>query len=91
MKIFTGFVLVVLFIAIMPLHLTNAYLRTSNFDRVVVKQGDNVWTIAEKYTREHKEVRELAAAIHEVNALNREGRVVPGQVLKVPVLVDSHN
>ena len=91
MKIFAGFILVVVLIASMPLHLTNAYLRTSNFDKVVVRQGDNVWSIAEKYASEHKEVRELAAAIHEVNALNREGRVVPGQVLKVPVLADSHN
>ena len=91
MKIITGCFLVLLLIALSPLHLSNAYLRASTFDKVTVQQGDDVWSIAEKYARNNTEIRKLTQAIHEVNALDHEGRLVPGQVLKVPLLADSQN
>jgi LysM domain. len=90
MKIGTGILLVVFLIALAPLHLSNAYLRADRFDTVVVKPGESVWAIAEKYAGENKQVKELAVAIHEVNSLDSEGRVVPGQVIKVPVLAELH-
>lgn len=91
MKKIIGCVLVLVIFALGPQHLSNAYLRASHFDEVIVQQGDDVWSIAQKYVHENDKTRELAKAIHEVNALDKEGRIIPGQVLKIPVLANAQN
>lgn len=78
--------LVLVLMAVSPLHLGNAYLRTSRFDTVTVVRGENVWTIAERYAKKSDEVPEMAEAIIEVNALDREAHVREGQQLRIPVI-----
>jgi len=77
-----GLLLIVLLIAgVSPLNLSNEYLRTDDFDIVTVKSGENVWSIAE----DDKSVRDLATAIHEINALDNDARIEAGQKIKVPM------
>ncbi|MBQ1890687.1 MAG: LysM peptidoglycan-binding domain-containing protein, partial [Selenomonas sp.] len=55
--------------AFMPFHLTNDYLRSSDFDTVTIKQNDSVWSLAARYTTNEKRAAELRQAIIEVNGL----------------------
>jgi len=81
-----GLLLIVLLVAwVSPLNLSNEYLRTDDFDIVTVKSGENVWSIAERYAVDDKSVRDLATAIHEINALDNDARIEAGQKIKVPM------
>lgn len=87
MKKLMGIILLVLvMLAVSPLHLGNAYLRTSRFDTVTVVRGENVWLIAERYAKKADEVPEVAEAIIEVNSLDSEARIREGQQLRIPVI-----
>ena len=87
MKKLMGIILMVLMIMLAsPLHLGNAYLRTSRFDVVKVERGESVWTIAEKYAKDSSEVSEMAVAIIEVNGLDNEGSIKAGQKIRIPII-----
>ena len=72
--------------AISPLHLGNAFLRSTDFDTVEVARKDSVWTIAARYTAKSEDAKELAEAIIEVNALSADGGLRAGQMLRVPII-----
>ena len=79
--------LLVFIIGMAPLHLTNAYLRSSEFDLVLVQQNESVWSIAERYTSDPEHTAKLMQAIVEINDLDAEKKLLlPGQQLKIPVL-----
>lgn len=87
MKKMMGTVLAVIWVIFFsPLHLTNAYLRSSAFDTITVERQETVWQIAERYTEDQKNIRSLVEAIIEVNALSPDGAIRAGQRLRVPVL-----
>ncbi|WP_459128847.1 LysM peptidoglycan-binding domain-containing protein [Guggenheimella bovis] len=50
---------------------------------IVVKPGDTVWSIA-KTISSTSDVRALTDEIILINALGAEGKIVPGQELKLP-------
>ena len=79
--VFLGFLL-----AMAPLHLSNVYLRSADFEVVTVGQNDSVWSIAERYTTDTDQTGNLREAIIEVNDLKGENALRFGQTLRVPVL-----
>ena len=84
-----GFVLSVfalIWMGMSALHLTNPYLRSSEFVEVSVSRGENVWTIARKYTTKETMAEQLEEAIIEVNGLAPDGAVTAGRRLRVPIL-----
>ena len=86
MKKFAGILLVLFLLGMAPLHLSNAYLRSADFDTVVIHNNESVWNVAQRYTTENKDTARLVEAITEVNGLDAEANVRNGQQLKVPVL-----
>ena len=72
--------------AVSPLHLGNAFLRSTDFDTVEVARKDSVWTIAARYTAKSEDAKDLAEAIIEVNGLPSDGGLRAGQKLRVPIL-----
>ncbi|HWR39754.1 MAG TPA: LysM domain-containing protein [Patescibacteria group bacterium] len=50
-----------------------------------VAPGDSVWSIAARLAAPREDVRELVFAIREINQLDKNARIQPGQVLKIPV------
>ncbi len=79
------FLLIFALWSITPLANSNAYLASSVYGSIAVKSGDTVWGIATKYVTDQEDVRQLAQAIKEVNGLNNNVQIFPGQVLKVPL------
>lgn len=78
---------VMILIAVSPLHLTNEYLRSNTFDRVEIQQGEDIQSVARRYTRDETRVRELQQAIIDVNDLNPDGSGLrQGQELLIPLL-----
>jgi LysM repeat protein len=51
---------------------------------VYVSQGDSVWSIAAKYTSDKDDIRKLITAIQQLNGLNKDMAIYPGQALKIP-------
>lgn len=64
---------------------SDAYLKTSTYDIVHVKAGDTLWDIAAHYTTEKDDIRNLTYAIAELNQLNKNAQIYPGQTLKIPI------
>ena len=84
-----GFILgvfVLIWMGVSALHLTNPYLRSSEFVEVNVTRGESVWAIARKYAAKETMAEELQEAIIEVNNLPPDGAVHAGRRLRVPVL-----
>ena len=80
----------ILFMMMMPFHLTNAYLHSSDFDTVIIKHDDSVWELAHRYTNDEKQAAELQQAIIDVNGLQPDGSgLIAGQNIQVPVLKRS--
>ena len=52
-----------IWMVVSSLHLTNPYLRSSEFMEISVERGDSVWTIARKYTTKESMAQELEEAI----------------------------
>lgn len=71
--------------SITPLANSNAYLKSHTYDTVQVSAGDTLWGIAAHYTTEKDDIRELTYAITELNKLNKNAQIYPGQTLKIPV------
>lgn len=91
-KLLPFVVAVLLFAVVSPFHLTNDYLRSSDFDTVTIKQNDSVWSLAARYTTNEKRAAELRQAIIEVNGLAPDGSGLRlGQQLQVPVLGRSES
>ena len=68
-----------------PLVNSNAYMGVRNYTTFHVKSGDTVWGIAANYVTARDDIRDLTQAITELNGLNHNARIYPGQVLKVPM------
>jgi len=63
---------------------SNVYLSSAKYEVRQVRPGDTVWQIAAQYVDSGDDIRDLVAAISQVNNLDRNARLSPGQVLKVP-------
>ena len=84
-----GFVLGVfalIWMGVSALHLTNPYLRSSDFIEISVARGENIRIIARKYTTREVMAEQLEEAIIEVNGLTPDGTVYAGRRLWIPVL-----
>lgn len=81
-----GAVMLLFLVLTAPLGLSNEYLRSGDFDMVTVKPNESVWSIAARYTVDEGQAEELREAIIEVNALQEDGRMHAGQVIRVPVI-----
>ena len=75
-----------IWMGISALHLTNPYLRSADFIEVQVSRGENVWSIARRYTTRETMAEQLEEAIIEVNGLAPDGSVAAGRRLRVPVI-----
>lgn len=71
--------------SITPLVNSNGYTTVSKYTTIQVKAGDSVWSIATKYVTDRDDIRELTQAMQQVNGLQHNGQIFPGQVLKVPL------
>lgn len=69
-----------------PFNLTNSYLRASEFDTVVLQQGDTVETIAGRYTSDSSQLEELTVAIKEINDIKSDRDMRVGRRLQIPVI-----
>lgn len=85
MKILLILSLIISLWSITPLVNSNAYLDAGAYAIVSVKSGDTVWGIAAKYVTDKDDIRNLSHAIKQLNGLNNNMQILPGQVLKVPV------
>jgi hypothetical protein len=81
--------LLLLLVWVAPLHLSNVYLRSSDFDIVTIHTNENVWSVAERYTSDTEHTVRLMEAIVEINGLDHEASVYAGQQIKVPVLAKA--
>ncbi len=81
-----GIAVLICTMAVAPLRLGNAYLRSGDFDMVRVERHECVWDIASRYTTNAQDVRALVEAIIAVNGLTDDGALRAGQSLRVPVL-----
>ena len=79
-------VFALIWMGVSALHLTNPYLRSSEFIEVNVSRGENIWTIARKYATKETMAEQLEEAIIEVNGLAPDGAVSVGRRLQIPVL-----
>lgn len=73
---------------ITPLASSNPYLDVGTYVNICVKSGDTVWSIAAKYVTDRDDIRDLTQAIKQVNGLNNNIQIFPGQVLKVPMKIN---
>lgn len=75
-----------------PLNLSNAYLRCTDFDMITIQENDTLWSIAGHYTADEELAADLREAIIEVNGLESDGKLLVGQVIRVPILTEAeHN
>lgn len=68
-----------------PLASSDAYMNASTYVTIQVRSGDSVWSIAAKYVTDRDDIRDLTYAINQLNGLQRNGQIFPGQVLKIPL------
>lgn len=64
---------------------TDNYAQASHHQIVTVRSGDSVWSIATNYTSNKEDIRELIAAIKQINHLDNNLQIRPGQELKIPI------
>lgn len=84
-KVLLVFSLIVALWSIAPLASSNGYMDVSRYETFQVKYGDSVWNIAAKYVTDKDDIRELTQAINQVNGLQKNSQIFPGQVLKIPI------
>lgn len=77
--------LALVLLGIAPLAISRAFVDTTTYQLVYVNPGDTVWQIAAKYATDKDDIREIIYNIRQINKLNNNAQVYPGQVLKVPV------
>ncbi|ERL03285.1 LysM peptidoglycan-binding domain-containing protein [Mitsuokella sp. oral taxon 131] len=83
------FIIVGVLLIASPLHLSNRYLRASDFDVVIVQEDENASAIALRYTNDTAQAKRLCEAIIDINALTPDGALRAGQSLRIPVLARS--
>ncbi len=76
---------IVLVWSVAPMVNSNGYLSSSTYETTYVKYGDTLWGIASRYATEKDDIRQLTYAIMEINKLNQNAQIYPGQILKIPV------
>ena len=79
-------IMLIAFAALGPLHLNNAYLRSSSFDTVTIRQGESLHTLADKYTVNAGDKEKLVEAICDINNIPADSVLQTGRRLQVPVL-----
>lgn len=84
-RILLVFSLLVALWSVAPLASSNGYLDVNRYGTVQVKSGDSVWSIAAKYVTDKDDIRELTQAINQLNGLQKNSQIFPGQVLKIPL------
>jgi len=87
-KIVLVFSLIIALWSITPLASSNPYLTVDTYVNIYVKSGDSVWSIAGNYVTDRDDIRDLTQAIKELNGLNNNTQIFPGQVLKVPMKIN---
>ena len=81
MRILLGLVIAVVFFSMVT---TSPLSAQSQIAIIEVKPGDTVWQIAAEHSTVRQDVREVVATIRMLNQLDHNGRIHPGQSLKVP-------
>lgn len=81
-----GALMLLAFVVMAPLGLSNEYLYSRDFDTVTVRANENVCSIAARYTKDEHRAAELREAIIEINSLGADGHMRVGQIIRVPVL-----
>ncbi|MBP2635926.1 MAG: yneA [Firmicutes bacterium] len=84
MRIVLIMFLVFSFLLIGPLASSNATSNSVTYETICVKSGDTVWKIAGQISNDRDDIREKVYLIRQLNNLNNNAQVYPGQVLKVP-------
>lgn len=56
----------------------------ARYDRVIVHQGDTVWSLVERRAPAGSDVNELAYNVMSLNHIRAEQQLRPGQVLLLP-------
>lgn len=76
--------LVLSLLLIGPLASSNATSNSVTNDTICVRSGDTVWKIAAQISNDRDDIREKVYLIRQLNNLNNNAQVYPGQVLKIP-------
>lgn len=78
-------VLLVLSLLLMGMTLRNEIKETqvSAIERVVL-EGETLWSIAENYNPEGRDIRSFISEIAQLNTMN-DKMIYPGQVLQIPI------
>ncbi|MDR3563507.1 MAG: LysM domain-containing protein [Negativicutes bacterium] len=63
---------------------SKAYDAGTACQTIYVNQGDSLWSIAAKHVNNKDDVRTLILAIKQINGLNNDVTIHPGQSLKIP-------
>lgn len=84
MRIVVTLFLVFSFLLIGPLTTSNAASNSVTYETIYVKSGDTVWKIAGQSSNDRDDIRQKVYLIRQLNNLNNNTEVYPGQVLKVP-------
>ena len=87
MKILLALTLIVTFWSITTLASSNPY-RDVGTVNIYVNSGDTVWNIATKYVSNSDDIRDLTQAIKQINGLNNNTQIFPGQILKIPMKIN---
>lgn len=77
--------LVLVLFVIAPLTNSSAFAGADAYKTVYVQPGDTVWKIAANYVTAKEDIREKVFIIRQVNKLNNNAQIYPGQILKIPV------
>ncbi|MDF2570381.1 MAG: yneA [Sporomusa sp.] len=85
MKTIVTLSLVLVLLIIAPLANSSAFSGSDTYETVYVKPGDTVWRIAANYVTAKEDIREKVFFIRQVNKLDNNAHLYPGQALKVPV------
>lgn len=54
------------------------------YKEITVKQGDTLWSIAQKYGPVKQDIRKTVYDLKKINKLEREDYIYPGQILLIP-------
>lgn len=69
---------------------SNKYLACATYQIVDVNKGDSLWTISARYVTDKDDIRHLIAAIKQLNRLDNNTQIYPGQLLKIPVVASDN-
>jgi len=55
------------------------------YHEIYVMDGDTLWQIAARYVTDQEDIRELIWQIRQINHLDKNASIYPGQKLKIPI------